>query len=99
LVFEVLVKNLELVQPYFTTSIANPNIKDIANCTPIEYALEKQLNYYALLLSKAQGGKLGKNFTVRSIRVFLITIKLIKDTSVLLIINHKHQLLLEQQYM
>ena len=35
---------------------ANPNIKDASNRTPLEYAIEKQLNYCALLLSKAQGG-------------------------------------------
>lgn len=38
---------------------ANPNIKDVNNRTPMEYAVEKQLNYCALLLSKAQGGEVG----------------------------------------
>lgn len=38
---------------------ANPNTKDASNRTPLEYAVEKQLNYCALLLSKAQGGEVG----------------------------------------
>ena len=44
---------------YIVTGAANPNIKDVNNRTPMEYAVEKQLNYCALLLSKAQGGEVG----------------------------------------
>ena len=42
------------------TDVANPSIKDATNRTAREYALEKQLNYCALLLSKAQGGEIGE---------------------------------------
>ena len=35
-------------------SLANPNIKDITDRTPLDYASEKKLNYCALLLSNAQ---------------------------------------------
>ena len=42
------------------TNIANPNIKDVTNRTAMEYAIEKQLNYCALLLSKAQGGEVAE---------------------------------------
>ncbi|XP_065884108.1 ankyrin repeat, PH and SEC7 domain containing protein secG-like [Dysidea avara] len=39
---------------------ANPNIKDVTNRTPLDYAMEKQLNYCALLLSNAQqSGEVG----------------------------------------
>ena len=41
------------------TVAANPNIKDVSNRTPLDYALEKQLTYCALLLSQAQGGETG----------------------------------------
>ena len=40
-------------------NIANPDIKDVTNRTAMEYAIEKQLNYCALLLSKPQGGEVG----------------------------------------
>ena len=44
---------------YSFAGAANPNIKDATNRTPMDYAVEKQLNYCALLLSKAQGGEAG----------------------------------------
>jgi len=44
----------------FIVVLANPNIKDVTNRTPLDYAMEKQLNYCALLLSSAQqSGEVG----------------------------------------
>ena len=44
---------------HIVTGTANPNIKDVNDCTPMEYAVEKQLNYCTLLLSKGQGAEVG----------------------------------------
>ena len=53
------------------TNVANPNIKDVTNRTAMGYAIEKQLNYCALLLSKAQGGEIGEVGYVHKLCVLL----------------------------
>ena len=51
---------ITLLPDNYCLLFANPSIKDITDCTPLDYASEKQLNYCALLLSNAQqSGEVG----------------------------------------
>ena len=53
------------------TNVVNSNIKDVTNRTAMEYAIEKRLNYCALLLSKAQGYEVGEVGYVHKLYVLL----------------------------